>query len=57
MPAAAAGLFVIDFIFRPFAKIYEKWPLVMLLMCLILYGFVAYAVLKSTFLADSHHHY
>ncbi len=52
MPSAAAGLFVIDFIFRPFAKIFEKSPIVMLLMTLVLYGIVGYIVLKSVYLAD-----
>jgi hypothetical protein len=54
MPAATAGLFIIDFFLRPFAKICEKSPWVMLIVCLIVYGFVAYVVLKSTFLADQH---
>ncbi len=54
MPAATAGLFLIDFVFRPFAKIYEKMPIVSLLLCLVLYGFVAYFVLKSAFMSDQH---
>lgn len=52
MPGTAVGLFLIDFIFRPFAKIYEKMPLVMLLILLCLYGIIAYAVIKSAYLAD-----
>jgi len=52
MPSAAAGLFFVDFIFRPFAKIYEKMPFVMLLMTLVLYGVVGYIVLKSVYLSD-----
>src|SRR5271170_412777 len=55
MPTAAAGLFLVDFVIRPFFKIYEKMPLVMLLVCLVLYGIVAYFVLKSAFLADQQH--
>ena len=54
MPSAAPGLFLIDYIIYPFAKIYEKMPLVMLLLCLVLYGFVAWIVLKSAFLAEHH---
>jgi hypothetical protein len=54
MPAASAGLFIIDFIARPFAKIFEKMPFVALLLCLMLYGVVAYFIVKSTFLADQH---
>ncbi len=54
MPSAAAGLFVVDFIVRPFAKIAEKMPIVMLLLVLILYGIIAYFVLKSAYLVDQH---
>lgn len=54
MPGTAVGLFFIDFIFRPFAKIYEKMPIVMLLMLLVLYALVGYIVLKSAYLADQH---
>lgn len=52
MPGTAVGLFLIDFIFRPFAKIYEKMPLVMLLMLLCLYSIIGYIVIKSAYLAD-----
>ena len=56
MPGTAVGLFLIDFVFRPFAKIYEKMPIVMLLLCLILYAIVGYVVLKSVYLHDHGHH-
>ncbi|HEY9732443.1 MAG TPA: hypothetical protein V6C89_11055 [Drouetiella sp.] len=49
MPAAAAGLFIIDFVFRPFAKILEKWPMVMLLLVLLLYTIIGYIVVKSVY--------
>ena len=45
---------MVDFVFRPFAKIYEKMPIVMLLACLVLYGIVGYFVLKSVYFADQH---
>jgi hypothetical protein len=51
MPAAATGLLIIDFIFRPFAKILEKWPLVMLLMVILLYVIIGYIVIKSCYLS------
>lgn len=51
MPAAAAGLFIIDFVFRPFAKILEKWPMVMLLLTLLLYSIIGYIVVKSVYFA------
>ncbi len=49
MPAAAAGLFIIDFVFRPFAKIFEKWPMVMLLLVIVLYAIIGYIVVKSVY--------
>lgn len=54
MPGTAVGLFMIDFIFRPFAKIYEKMPLVMLLILLVLYGIIAYIVVRSSYFAEGH---
>lgn len=47
MPGTAVGLFLIDFIVRPFAKIFEKMPFIMLGMLLLLYGVIAYMVLRS----------
>ncbi len=49
MPGTACGLFIIDFIARPFAKIYEKMPEVMFLALLLLYGPIIYMVLKTSF--------
>lgn len=43
---------MVDFIVRPFAKIYEKMPLVMLLVIIVLYSIVGYFVLKSAYMAD-----
>jgi hypothetical protein len=54
MPGTGVGLFVIDFLVRPFAKIWEKDPIVMLMMCLVLYGIVGYIVVKSVYLTDQH---
>jgi hypothetical protein len=47
MPGTAVGLFIIDFVARPFAKIFEKMPAIMLLLMILLYGYIAYIVLKS----------
>ncbi len=52
MPGTAVGLFMIDFVARPFARIFEKWPEFMIILLLILYGCVGYSVIKSAFLAD-----
>jgi hypothetical protein len=49
MPGTACGLFIIDFVARPFAKIYEKIPFVMFLLLALLYGTIAFFVLKSSF--------
>lgn len=50
--SAAAGLFIVDWIMRPFAKIFEKMPLLMLAILLLLYGYIAYLVFRSV----SHEH-
>lgn len=52
MPAAAAGLFIIDFVFRPFAKILEKWPHVMIGLVVLLYIIIGYIVIKSVYLGS-----
>lgn len=51
MPGTAVGLVLIDFVFRPFAKIFEKMPFLMLGVLIILYAAIAYVVLKSAFLS------
>ena len=45
--SAAADIFAVDFIMRPFAKIFEKMPLLMLFILLALYSYIGYLVLKS----------
>jgi hypothetical protein len=55
MFAASADIFVIDFFFRPFAKIGEKMPWIALLFTCILYGIIGYVVLRSVYLADQKH--
>ncbi|MBX9770749.1 MAG: hypothetical protein K2X29_05230 [Candidatus Obscuribacterales bacterium] len=49
MPGTALGVFVIDFIARPFARIYEKWPVTMVLLLLVVYAIVGYLVIKSAY--------
>lgn len=41
------GLFTVDFIMRPFAKIFEKMPFVTLVIIVLLYGYIAWVVFKS----------
>jgi len=52
VPGTAVGLIFIDFIVRPFAKIFEKMPLLMLVLLVALYAIIAYVVLKSAYQAD-----
>ncbi len=56
MPGTALGLFLIDFLVKPFARIYEKWPIAMLLVCLIIYGIIGYIVVKSVYLTDERYY-
>lgn len=52
MPGTAVGLFLIDFVARPFAKIFEKMPAIMIFIMLLLYGYIAYIVLKSAWTGE-----
>lgn len=52
MPGTAVGLIFIDFIVRPFAKIYEKMPVVMIGLLVLLYAVIAFMVLKSAYMVD-----
>jgi hypothetical protein len=45
--SAASAFFIIDWVVRPFAKIFEKMPLLMLGALLLLYGYIAYIVFRS----------
>lgn len=55
MPGTGLGLFLVDFIIKPFARIYEKWPLAMVFFLLVVYGIIGYIVIRSAFLADNRH--
>ena len=55
MPGTAVGILMIDQFVKPFARIFEKWPLAMIFILLILYSIVGYIVIKSAYLADGHH--
>ena len=50
------GIFIIDFVARPFAKIFEKMPWVMFLIMVLLYGYIAYLVMRSAWQAEKHYH-
>lgn len=49
MPGAGVGLFLIDFILRPFARIYQKMPMITFVIVCLLYGIIAYVVWRSAF--------
>jgi hypothetical protein len=56
--AAGVDIFLIDFLLRPFAKIYQKMPFVTFVILCILYGIIAYVVWRSAFKeSDSAGHY
>jgi hypothetical protein len=52
MPGTAIDVFVVDFVFRPFAKIFEKMPGVIFLLLMLFYGLVAYIVIRSAYFGD-----
>ncbi len=54
MPGTGVGLILIDFVARPFAKILEKMPILMIVFLMILYGLIAFMVLRSAYMVDEH---
>jgi hypothetical protein len=52
MPGAAVGIFWVDSLFRPVVKNILNDPIVTLLIVCVVYGFVAYHVLKAAYLSD-----
>lgn len=53
--AAAADLFIVDFIFRPFAKIYEKMPFVEMFILILVYSVIGYIVYRSAYKTEEQH--
>lgn len=49
MPGTGVGLIVVDFVFRPFAKIIEKMPVFCIFCLIVLYAAIAYVVLRSAY--------
>jgi len=54
MPSAVSGLFLVDRFITPFFKIFEKMPLLMVLILCLIYGGIAYVLLRSAYMADQH---
>lgn len=53
--AAAADLFLVDFVLRPFAKIYEKMPHVEMAILILVYSIIGYIVYRSAYKAEEQH--
>jgi len=53
MPGTGVGIFWIDMMCKPCTKELLKHPLVLLIMVSLLYGFIAYMVLKSAYLTEN----
>ena len=53
MPGTGINIFVIDVLIRPFAKILEKMPFLVIFILFVVYGFVAYTVIKSAYLSQN----
>ncbi len=53
--SAATDIIFIDRCITPFAKIFEKMPIVMMLILFLLYGTIAYFLLRSAYMTDHQH--
>jgi len=49
MPGTGTGLLLIDFVLKPFLKIGMKFPIVLLIMLSLFYGYIAYFALRSSY--------
>ena len=52
MPGTGVGIFWVDQLCKPAVKQLLKDPIVTLVVVCLLYSFVAYKVLKATYLSD-----
>jgi hypothetical protein len=53
--AAAADIFLVDFVLRPFVKIYQKMPFLMMVILLLIYGVIGYIVWRSAYMNSEQH--
>ncbi|MBS1993022.1 MAG: hypothetical protein JSS86_24775 [Cyanobacteria bacterium SZAS LIN-2] len=53
--AAGCDIFLIDFLLRPFAKIYQKMPFLMMVILLLVYGIIGYVVFRSAYMNGEQH--
>lgn len=49
---ASTGIVLLDIVFRPFLKFGMKFPMVGIILLMALYGYIAYIVLKSSYMAE-----
>jgi hypothetical protein len=47
--SASSGILLIDMLVRPFFKIGMKFPIVLLIMLSLFYGYIAYFALRSSY--------
>ncbi len=52
MFTASSGIFLIDTLLKPFAKIFEKNPILALVTVVVMYSIVAYMVFKSAWQSE-----
>ncbi len=52
---ASTGILLLDIIFRPFLKFGMKFPIIGIVLLMAIYGYIAYLVLKSTYLAENNY--
>lgn len=52
MPGTALGIFWIDFLCKPAYKYLLHHPVIVLMLVCLIYGYIAYHVLKSTYIAE-----
>lgn len=43
---------LVEYILRPFAKIFEKFPYIALFLLVVIYGSVAYVVIRSAYFSE-----
>jgi hypothetical protein len=53
MPGVTSGIFLIDVFCKPAVKQLLQHPLVVLTIVCLMYGYVAYRVVKAAYLADN----
>lgn len=52
MPGTALGIFWIDFLCKPAFKYVLHHPVIVLMVVLLVYSYIGYQVLKSSYMAE-----